>query len=168
MEMVALTLDLILMYSSSRGASSDPEEVIEAFPWDVLAAALAEETIHLDATTKDGAGGATKNGTNGAAKIEAGGARANRAGAWDEVDAIEDDGAKITITSHHRQQQGPFLGHDAGGLIDANGPPKDGPAWGFFTMAFFSFSVTPSAATLFQVVPFNTSCNTFIPAKEAE
>lgn len=52
-----------------------------------------------------------------------------------------------------------------GTLVEADGPPREGPTRGFLAMALFGFGFPPSIATLYQLAFFRASSETFMSAK---
>lgn len=113
--------------SSSQGASSNPQKVIRAFPWDALITAWAEKLEHLSVAIEDSANGATEDGADGAAKDGADGADVGGVGARDAVSAIEDDGTRMTITLSSSAMVRASLRHGVGDLIDVDTPPRMDP-----------------------------------------
>lgn len=79
----------------------------------------------------------------------------------EEVDAVRVGTGMTTLSSSITAKASLHLG--AGTKVD--GPPREGPTWGFLAIAFFSFEVPPSAMAIFQLAFFMASSETFIYAK---
>lgn len=108
---------------------------------------IAEDSVSASAIASTTKGGLDGDGLEGA-----------------NVGAVGGDGDKIITTSLVVMTKA-SLERGTVARAKANEPPKDGPMWGFFATTFFNFNAAPLRATLFQLIIFNESKNTFMSVK---